>query len=573
MSRIILTLMLLTCCWLHTFDARAQSVADIEAAARQSDTILRQQQERLREDMEQARKSAPQEEGADLRKLVPKTTVPDLGRPCQLIGEIRVIGAEQLGAQLIREVTQPYLARCLGVTEIEAILSELTRRYIERGYVTTRVYLPAQDLGSGILLLRVIEGVIEDYRIDGNSPGVHVPGAFPVKPGELLNLRDLEQGIDQINRLSSNNAKLDIQPGSRAGSSLVIVRNTQTFPAHVNLSIDNQGVDSTGKYGAAVSLTVDSPLHLNERFVFSHRESFSPNTSGHESKNNALEFWVPLGYSALTMNVGRSNYVNMLNFSSGTTLLSEGQTDSAGIGIDRGVYRDQSKRASVSAKVSVQDTKNYLAGLLLGVSSRKLTTLELGSNGFMVTPYGMLTGQLTYANGLKAFGALNDAPALPDDAPHAQFRKLSLDLSFSRTFALAKQNLTWSSQWSGQYGFTTLYGSQQMLIGGASSVRGFLDNTLSGDHGYHWRNELSLPISLELGATPMTGRAYIGYDFGKVQGRAAGTSSGYLSGAALGMSMQWKGLSWDLSGTRALALPASMTRESAQLWLRLSYSI
>ena len=42
-----------------------------------------------------------------------------------------------------------YSKRCLGVAEIEQLLGAVTREYIVDGYITTRVYLPPQDLTRG----------------------------------------------------------------------------------------------------------------------------------------------------------------------------------------------------------------------------------------------------------------------------------------------------------------------------------------------------------------------------------------------------------------------------------------
>jgi len=551
----------------------AQTPGDINAAARQSETIQRQQQERLREDLDKARQAVPAVDGTDLRNLRPQVAVPELGVACRQIGEIRVAGADHLAPELVASKTRPFVGQCLGVGEIEAILSELTRAYIERGLITARAYLPAQDLRSGVLQIQVIEGAIEGYRIEGEGSRIFAPGVFPAAPGELLNLRDLEQGIDQINRLASNNAQLDIQPGSKPGSSIVVVRNTPTFPLHLLLSYDNQGTRSTGNHGAAASLSFDNPLGLNERFLYSHRKTWSEAEAGHNSQNDAFEFWLPFGYWSLTLSTSRSDYLNALTVPSGAVLRSEGNTETSSIGLDRVLYRDQSMRSSFSMKLTTQEAKNYLERQLLTVSSRKLTFLDFGLRSSSTLFGGMASGQLGYAQGLKNLGALADAADIDRDTPHAQFRKTTLDLSFLRNFSLFGQDLSWSSQFSGQYALTSLYGSQQMLIGGHGSVRGFVNSSLSGDHGYFWRNELGVPCRLPLFGASIPGRAFVAYDFGSVSSIAAGSTQGSLSGAALGVSLQWKDLSLEVSASRPLSMPAGVTREAAHAWLRLSYSL
>ena len=51
-----------------------------------------------------------------------------------------------------------------------------------RGYVTTRVYVPDQDLSKGELLLLVVEGKIE--RVDKSGAGA-LGNIFPADPGDL----------------------------------------------------------------------------------------------------------------------------------------------------------------------------------------------------------------------------------------------------------------------------------------------------------------------------------------------------------------------------------------------------
>ena len=187
---------------------------------------------------------------------------------------------------------------------------------------------------------------------------------------------------------------------------------------------------------------------------------------------------------------------------------------------------------------------------------------------------GILNARLGYVKGLTAFGALRDADNLPRDLPHAQFRKLTVDLGFSRRFSVSDRAYLWSSQFSGQHAYDTLYGSQQMLIGGSSSVRGFLNSVLSGDSGSYLRNELSMPWQITLAnGSPLSGRVYTGFDVGHVSNRASGVPSGTLSGATLGASVQWKTLSLDAFAARAIDLPHTLKREGTLYGFRLSASL
>lgn len=553
--------------------AVAQTQADIEAAQRQAEIIQHQEQERLRRDQEEARRRAERVDGMDTKSLQPKIEAPVIGAPCREIRGITINGAPNLSASVRKRITDEFSGRCLNVGDIERILAEITRHYIDRGYITTRAYLPPQDLSKGHLEILVIEGVVEKIMIeDGNANSISIGNVFPGIEGGLLNLRDLEQGIDQINRLASNSAQLDIQPGEKPGASSVVVHNQPRTPFHFNASVDNQGSASTGATQTGLTASVDSLLGFNEMFSATHRES-TPGDPGHKySESNSLNFSIPFGYTTLSMGTSRSRYVSTIRVPSGLELVSSGNNKTDNVRLDRVMYRDQSTRASLAATITTKQSRNYLAEQFLGVSSRNLTVLDLDGNLNTGFAGGVLSLDLGYAQGLEAMGALRDPSFLPDWAARAQFGKAKFGFNYAIPFKLFNKDASFTSQLVGQKAKDTLYGSEQISIGGLYSVRGFVSNILSGDDGYYWRNEISVRQPLVIGSATVSTRFYAGYDTGEVRNRTPNIPQGRLAGMVAGLSANWQGATWDFFNTRPLTLPATMTKESSQTWFRVAYS-
>lgn len=553
--------------------AFAQTAADIQAAERQAEIQQRLEQERIQRDLEAARNRGERVEGVDTKDLMPKIVAPELGVPCREIKTITINGAPHLSGAARAAITEKYTNRCLNVGDIEAILAELTRYYIDRGFVTTRAYLPPQDLSQGHLEILVIEGVVDKILIkDGGAKSVSIGNVFPGMEGKLLNLRDLEQGIDQINRLGSNNARLDIQPGDKPGESVVVVHNQPKFPLRLYVSVDNQGSESTGRTQTGATISADNLLNLNESLVFTHRESTPGDKDRKFSNSDSLSLNIPFGYTNLSLATSRSRYVSEIRVPSGLNLIASGNSKNDSVRLDRVVFRDQSSRAAVSAMVTTKESRNFLDYQLLGVSSRNLTVFDLDGNYNTGLLGGVLSLDLGYARGLNALGALNDPGYLPKDSPHAQFGKIKYGFSFSRPFRLWGRDASYTSQLSGQKAQDVLYGSEQITIGGLYSVRGFVRNTLAGDDGYYWRNEISVRQPVTVAGETVSARIYAGIDTGRVSNRAPNIPEGSLTGMAIGVATAWKGITFELFNTRPLNLPSSMSKESSQTWFRVSFS-
>lgn len=552
----------------------AQTPADRNEAARQSEIIQRQAQEQLQRDLDAARGAEKAPSGLDTRDFLPKADAPAPGGPCRNIQALVISGAPHLSAASREQVTREFSGRCIGVAEIEKILAEITKDYVERGFITTRAYLPPQDMSTGTLRIQVMEGTIQQIIInDGGTGSIQPFNAFPARTGELLNLRDLEQGIDQVNRLSSNSAQLDIKPGDEAGASTVVINNQPAAPFHASLSFDNQGSESTGKDQAGLTLIADRLLGFNELMVLTHRQSVPNDLQRKSSVSDSFSIVIPFGYSTLTASTSRSTYVTTINAPSGLQLRSDGVSTSDSLRLERVMYRDQRSRVSLSGSLTQKDSKNYLEGEYLVVSSRRLSVFDLGISASTNLLGGVISLDAGLSKGLTRGAALIDPDNLPDYAPRAQFEKRTYGGSYFRPFSLFDTALTFSSQLTGQDSRHTLYGSEQISIGGIYSVRGFSRNSLSGDKGYYLRNELSLRPTLDFGGQAIAPRLYVALDTGKVGGKVPGPFEGSLTGMAVGVSVAWKAVSVDLSYARPLSFPSFFSREAPQTWVRMSFSI
>jgi hemolysin activation/secretion protein len=465
----------------------------------------------------------------------------------------------------------PYAGKCLGVDDIQSLLSAITTFYVKKGYVTTRVYLPAQDLTKGTLQIKVLEGKVSDIRLDNGTGIDHLCNIFPNDIGQDLNLRDYEQGIDQLNRLLSNNATMDIQPGTSPGESIVVIKNKPTKFWHMSFTADDYGTRSTGRDQAGVTASLDNLTTFNDFLSVTQRKSL-PFGDGLKDSNATTALWsIPYGYATFTAGATQSDYDSTVPTASGNRLHLAGDTRDIYATLERVVFRDQYGKATVNATLTNDVTNTFIDDQKIGVSSRTLTWLQLGANYTTALWGGNANLGVGYYKGLNAFHALNDPGELPGIVPRAQFTKYTLSAGYSKPFAAVGQKWLASTQFSGQYAPTTLYGSQQFSVGGIYTVRGFFEEQLANDDGYFFRNDLTLLKQYTIWGHSVGFRPFGSFDFGSVgSNNSPGTPAGTLGGAALGFDLSSGPFDFNIYTGYPLIYPDRVTNERFNTFARLT---
>ncbi|AUU97366.1 polypeptide-transport-associated domain-containing protein ShlB-type [Klebsiella pneumoniae] len=160
------------------------------------DSIEQQQQQLLRQNQQQR---------DALERAIP---FPDVSRPgepapvkgpCFTIHTIVLDGVTLMTSRQQQKLLAPLQNQCLDMARITRLTNEISDWYISRGYITSRAFLTEQDLRSGELHLVVLEGRLQAIRMESGSPR-ELAMTFPSLEGNILNLRDIEQGMEQINR-------------------------------------------------------------------------------------------------------------------------------------------------------------------------------------------------------------------------------------------------------------------------------------------------------------------------------------------------------------------------------------
>lgn len=152
----------------------------------------------------------------------------------------------------------------MGARGVEILASLLTRKLVNAGYVTSHVSVPDQDLSKGTLTFAIIPGTIEDIRfVDPKTRGTW-RNAFPTGVGSVLNLRALEQGLEQMKRVPNQDVTMELLPGAKQNTSIVEIRVSRGKSWSFGVSADDGGMESTGKREYSVNLSLYNPTGADE---------------------------------------------------------------------------------------------------------------------------------------------------------------------------------------------------------------------------------------------------------------------------------------------------------------------
>ena len=482
-------------------------------------------------------------------------------------------GITVISPQTIARAVSRFEGRCVGLAELNLILESVTFLYVDAGYVASRAYLPPQDLSDGILDIVIVEGTLESIVIDG-EPGNHparIQTAFPGMKGRPVNLRDIEQGLDQLNRLSSIDARMELQAGTRPGGSVLHVFTSRSLPVHLSLGSDNLGATTTGRYQSRLGLGFDNAFGINDQWTFSYQRSMERNPWRYSlDRPNAdtvtAAFSVPYGYWTVALNAHWSQYRSDIEGAL-TTIETSGISRAVHADVRRVLHRDRISKTALSGRLGWKDSRNYILDSLVEVSSRTLATagIELTHSSRFFD--GLIVTSLEHQWGLDIWGAFDDDDA-PAGSPKGQFSKWAFRLGMTGPLKAGDLRATFDWSLSAQWSLDPLFGSEQMSVGGYSTVRGVREARLFGNRAAIMRSELSLQSKPGEGVTAAV-EPYIGLDCGVVLGQPAfGIEGGTLCGAAVGLRGRGGWFDLDLHYADTIA-----TAKGSVLQVRVSISI
>ena len=489
--------------------------------------------------------------------------------PCFMIRKVHLDQVEYLPGWAIRELqraTEPALNRCLGRQGLNLLMARLQDRLIDHGWVTTRVLAPQQSLLSGQLRLIVMPGLVRHIQFDKDSHArVWLAAALPLSSGDMLDLREIEQGLENMQRLPGVQVRMALKPAEQPGESDIVLSRHQQETLRWGSWVDDTGTKATGRKQGGVMLALDNSLGMNDMFQLTASRD-TAFVRGRHSRNYSARYSVPYGFWKGSISASDYDYRRTVAGFKGNSYDYTGNSQMLDVQLTRMLHRGANHKTQLASDIITRQSRSFINDTEIDVQHRTTTHWRLALNHRHYIKESTVDVEASYTRGLRAFGA-HPAPEEAVGDATALSRIIGLSAQTTVPFHFAGQAFRYQSQYQYQRSNTPLTTQEQFAIGNRWTVRGFDgENSLSADDGWYWRNELGWQWP------SWQQELYIGLDHGEVKGHGSEWLAGKrLTGSVLGVRGHLLATDYDVFVSRPISHPEGFRTSSVTAGFSVSW--
>ena len=433
----------------------------------------------------------------------------------------------------LNKIARKHEQKHVTVSDITNIRNAFQRKLLDKGYVTSQVYIPEQNLNAGTLQFMVMPGRVEDIQYSDSSAHGPWRTAFPVRPGDILNIRDVEQGLEQMKRVSSQSVTMKLLPGTSVGTSIIELSIKQDKPVHGSISFDNSGLESTGVYQGSFTSSFDQVFRANDTFTMSLSGDLSGSGSIKGTRAASLNYVIPHGKDTFSLSFSKSRYHQTIQ-SNPYDFTYSGKSTTMKAKWNHVWSRTQREKRAFDISISTRHNHRFINDMEIPVQALRTTSMEFGVSNRKYIGNATLYSRLGFQWGIGALGAQPEHKAsVAMGGPTSRYHMWLVDVDYRKPFVMGHRPASFTSSFHGQWvqGGKRLYSVDTINIGNRYSIYGFDgEYTLMGDSGWYVRNEVSSVIPR------LNTEVYLGFDVGAVYGKSTESLVGKtIAGIALGV--------------------------------------
>ena len=449
------------------------------------------------------------------------------------IKEIHLSGNTVFSTEDFQTIITPYTNRLVYSSELEDLRVELTRYYIERGYLNSGAALPDQKVVDGIVKMTIVEGRLTEIEVKGNKhlSSNYIKKRLELGAGPPLNVNELQEQIQiMLESPVINTINSALRPGDRPGEAGITAQVNEGPRFQFIPVIDNRLSPVLGDVRAVL------PVYLYD--LTGHGDVLTGSLGLSEGLADGYINWLmPLNAydTKLSLFADKSD-AEVVN-GEFKVLDIENKTQTLGFRVSHPFYRSPTHNFSMALGMDVRTSESLLLGqgfaFTPGVPPDGVVDLSIIRFSQNWSNRGL--NQVLAAHSMFSFGIdANDATINTGNVPSGEF------FAWLGQFQWAK---LLSDNW-GQLIFRAnvqltndpLFSMEQFAVGGALSVRGYRENQIVRDTGYDVSLEYRYPVMKDAtGRSVLALAPFIDAGGGNNNDRPNGPNPSDISSAGIGV--------------------------------------
>jgi hemolysin activation/secretion protein len=406
----------------------------------------------------------------------PSVTIP--------VQRIEVTGSSIFKEADFAPLVQPFEGKSLSLEALRQVADSVTQLYLDAGFITSRAVLVDQVITNGLVQIRVIEGSLETIEIEGNQRvrSSYIRSRVRLGSRTPLNQAKLE---DQLRLLRLDplfeNVEASLRAGSGLGQSILTVRVTEANGLIGGVSADNYSTPTVGSERTGASLGYRNVTGNGDTFLGSYYRS----TTGGSNQFD-LSYQLPINAmnGTVLLRFAPDNYRITSRPPGFGALNIEGNAETYELSFRQPLVRSPREEFALSIGLTHRDGETLINDFL--VDNSTTSVIKFGQDYTRRDLRGAWSLRSQFSFGM---GFLN---ATSGSEPNGQF--FSGLGQIQRVQILNSNNLL-IVQADLQLTPDPLLSSQQFVMGGGQSLRGYRQNVRAGDNGFRLSIEDRLTLA------------------------------------------------------------------------------
>lgn len=410
-----------------------------------------------------------------------------------IVERFEFVGNTVFSDKELASVTDAYLKRPITFNDLLQLRSELTKLYVDRGYITSGVIIPPQTVKGGVVVMQVVEGSLENINVTGTrrlNPK-YIRDRLAIAAGKPLSRDRLLTGLQllQLDPLIKS-ISTDLQAGIRPGTNILEVKVTEADSFSTQLTLDNQRSPSVGSFRRRINLNEANLLGLGDGLSVGYT-----NTDGSNGFDVSYSLPVNPRNGKLTFSYGNTNSdvierpFNSLDINS--------QSQYYELTYRQPLRQTPTQDFSVGITASHQASQTFLGfdnigafPLAVGADNEgrtKVSAIRFFQEWTQRSSQQVIAARSQFSLGLGILDA-----TINQDEPDSRFLSWRGQAQWLRQLAPDTLVLLQTDM---QLSDRKLLGLEQIGIGGQTTVRGYRQDQLLTDNGVQATAEIRLPIA------------------------------------------------------------------------------